>query len=419
MASSKGHPVKESSFRYMIREIVQERGRMVRNDPTAEGGFCLVPMEVNCFWTRLFCQHFLDTHDEYRDDMLFFVYRRTATNRAEMQQMERARLEVYRKDSKNLPSLGDPGIDWEETVYLNLILQQYEYILTCAVCTKTRDKMAIHKKDSVPVYASPSRRRMDKKGVESEVSYPNLFFFIDNFDEVFGDVTVQEGQMLCVELVACEKQGPFRSVVFLGSVRYEALKTVYETRASTPAKLVSRMSMGWFKAPGSSSRIHSMKGPEGKGYAEVAVSRNTVDDNDNWAYPQSGGSTPASPAHSRANRAMSNSLPWGQKWGGMRKSHSDSETLSSMYEDDNYPQNEDEIPLSESWKMKLMRPYSTLTKMKKTRSTNLSESYTLNVQLTYVTLPWHRIIADICAQGGKLKIPDVLEIQKRPVLTTS
>ena len=31
--------------------------------------------------------------------------------------------------------------------------------------------------------------------------------------------------------------------------------------------------------------------------------------------------------------------------------------------------------------------------MKKTRSTNLDESYTLNVQLTYVTLPWHRIIA--------------------------
>ena len=42
-------------------------------------------MEVNCFWTRLFGQHFLFTTDEYRDDMLFFVYRRTATNRAEMQ----------------------------------------------------------------------------------------------------------------------------------------------------------------------------------------------------------------------------------------------------------------------------------------------------------------------------------------------
>ena len=48
--------------------------------------------------------------------------------------------------------------------------------------------MAIHKKHSEPVYASPSRRRMDKKGVGSEVSYPNLFFFIDNFDEVSIDL---------------------------------------------------------------------------------------------------------------------------------------------------------------------------------------------------------------------------------------
>lgn len=33
-------------------------------------------------------------------------------------------VEVYRRVSPNLPSLGDPSIDWEETVYLNLILQQ-------------------------------------------------------------------------------------------------------------------------------------------------------------------------------------------------------------------------------------------------------------------------------------------------------
>lgn len=32
-------------------------------------------------------------------------------------------VEVYRRDSKKLPGLGDPDIDWEESVYLNLILQ--------------------------------------------------------------------------------------------------------------------------------------------------------------------------------------------------------------------------------------------------------------------------------------------------------
>ena len=32
-------------------------------------------------------------------------------------------IEVFRKDSKKLP-IGDPDVDWEETVYLNLIVQQ-------------------------------------------------------------------------------------------------------------------------------------------------------------------------------------------------------------------------------------------------------------------------------------------------------
>ena len=49
------------------------------------------------------------------------------------------------------------------------------------------------------------------------------------------------------------------------------------------------MSMGWFKTTKGRVEFIRMKGPEGKGYAEVAVSRNTLDDNDNWTYPQSGG----------------------------------------------------------------------------------------------------------------------------------
>ena len=50
------------------------------------------------------------------------------------------RLEVYRKDSKNLPCLGDHDIDWEETVYLNLILQQVGLVAMvicdyCQICS--------------------------------------------------------------------------------------------------------------------------------------------------------------------------------------------------------------------------------------------------------------------------------------------
>lgn len=45
-------------------------------------------------------------------------------------------VEVYRRDSKKLPGLGDPDIDWEESVYLNLILQKVrsgQLAISCSV----------------------------------------------------------------------------------------------------------------------------------------------------------------------------------------------------------------------------------------------------------------------------------------------
>lgn len=48
-------------------------------------------------------------------------------------------VDVFRKDSKKLP-IGDPEIDWEETVYLNLIVHQFDYTLTLAICTRTSPK---------------------------------------------------------------------------------------------------------------------------------------------------------------------------------------------------------------------------------------------------------------------------------------
>jgi hypothetical protein len=48
-------------------------------------------------------------------------------------------VDVFRKDSRKLP-IGDPDIDWEETVYLNLIIHQFDYTLTLAICTRTSPK---------------------------------------------------------------------------------------------------------------------------------------------------------------------------------------------------------------------------------------------------------------------------------------
>ena len=43
---------------------------------------------------------------------------------------------------------------------------------------------------------------------------------------------VRDGEMVCVELVATNRRGISQGVLFLGSIRYEALKKVYDSRVS-------------------------------------------------------------------------------------------------------------------------------------------------------------------------------------------
>ena len=45
-------------------------------------------------------------------------------------------MEVFRRDSKKLP-IGDPDIDWEETVCLNLVIHLFDYRITVAICSRT------------------------------------------------------------------------------------------------------------------------------------------------------------------------------------------------------------------------------------------------------------------------------------------
>uniref|UniRef100_A0A672QM78 KIAA0930 n=1 Tax=Sinocyclocheilus grahami TaxID=75366 RepID=A0A672QM78_SINGR len=183
------------------------------------------------FWTWMFSTYFMEKWAPRQDDMLFYVRRKLSYVSADNTEGKKLEVEVYRRDSKKLPGLGDPDIDWEESVYLNLILQKLDYVVTCAVCTRSdAGDIHIHKKKSQQVFASPSKHPMDSKGEESKMSYPNIFFMIDNFEEVFSDMTVGEGEMVCVELVASDKSNTFQGVIFQGSIRYEALKKVYDNR---------------------------------------------------------------------------------------------------------------------------------------------------------------------------------------------
>lgn len=116
---------------------------------------------------------------------------------------------------------------------------------------------------------------------------------------------VRDGEMVCVELVANDRDGTVQGVIFLGSIRYDALKKVYDARVSNrkhtammiddpklililvfasrlihqqssiSTKLAQRMTFGLFSGAGPQTRCEfvRMKGPQGKGHAEMAVTK--------------------------------------------------------------------------------------------------------------------------------------------------
>lgn len=108
----------------------------------------------------------------------------------------------------------------------------YQFKSVRSTCVATRVFAQVLRRHSQKVYASPSRRRMDAKGDLEEMTYPHICFMVDNFDEVFCDILVRDGEMVCVELVASDREGAIQGVIFLGSIRYDALKKVYDARVS-------------------------------------------------------------------------------------------------------------------------------------------------------------------------------------------
>ncbi|KAG8248852.1 hypothetical protein J6590_032425 [Homalodisca vitripennis] len=247
---------------------------MLSISSSLDSGF--VVLQGSSYWTDLFVRHFLfqAEHCIDGDDLLFFVRKKHIKGSPRYLPKYETEVEVYRKDSRKLP-IGDPELDWEETVYLNLIIHQFDYTLTLAICTRTSPKqLQVLRRHSQKVYASPSRRRMDTKGEVEEMTYPHVCFMVDNFNEVFCDIMVRDGEMVCVELVASDRSGHIQAVIFLGSIRYDALKRVYDARASMSSKMAQRMTFGLFSSQ-AAQRVEfvRMKGPQGKGHAEMAVTK--------------------------------------------------------------------------------------------------------------------------------------------------
>uniref|UniRef100_A0A914XRD3 Uncharacterized protein n=1 Tax=Plectus sambesii TaxID=2011161 RepID=A0A914XRD3_9BILA len=259
-----------------VSELLKRISKLRRQEITIDpDDFTVVAPSDKHAWTKLFAEYFVvNAHcvapqcSAHSDDMLWYV--RNPSVMSFYLGGKSSPLEVFRRQSKKQPVPGDTSVNWEETVCLNLILQQLDFHVTCAVCTKTSPQnLQILRKNCQRVYPSPSRRRMDSKGEGEEIAYPNIYFAIDDFENVFNDVIVRDGECVCVELVARDRYRHRESAVFLGSIRYEVLKQVYDTRASNTWQWAQKlMSSGQRR-----QEFVRMRGPHGKGYAEMAVAR--------------------------------------------------------------------------------------------------------------------------------------------------
>lgn len=284
--------VEPSSLSSLLEEISFRR----RKDLKIHGESGQFSVNHNTtYWTDLFVRHFLFQSD-YQcdgDDLLFFIRKNLTGNSTE----KPFQVEVFRRDSRRLP-IGDPDVDWEETIYINLIIHQMTYNITVAVCSRTSPKnLQILKRYTQRVYATPSRRKMDGKGEQEEMIYPYISFSVDNFEDMFKELNVRDGESLGIELTAQDHEQNLNLVLFSASVPYETIKRVYEARTSqTVRKRLSQTNLfSIFSGKYGNARVEYVRliGPQGQ--AELAVARGSEDMNGSlYAGSRTGCDTPSS-----------------------------------------------------------------------------------------------------------------------------
>lgn len=142
-------------------------------------------LQGTTYWTDLFVRHFLfqAEHAIDGDDLLFFVRKKHVKTSSRYLPKFETEVDVFRKDSKKLP-IGDPDIDWEETVYLNLVVHQFDYTLTLAICTRTSPKEL-----QVRIVALDQIREEFKKYYrKSKQGVPNrLFIFYFSLSKIWDN----------------------------------------------------------------------------------------------------------------------------------------------------------------------------------------------------------------------------------------
>jgi hypothetical protein len=142
------------------------------------------------------------------------------------------------------------------------------------------------------VYALPRKTRVDMKESAWECSWPLIYYVIEDFEDAFEQLTVKEGEYLCVELSAqpydkhvhtahgstnsasslepdINVHSKSKIILFQGAASFTALLDIYQQKTSS--KLNRRFRIGTMQSSTPPTEYIMMRGPGGKGHAQVAI----------------------------------------------------------------------------------------------------------------------------------------------------
>lgn len=190
--------------------------------------------DADLFWKELFAFHFLDERldDKQQDDLLFFVYKikkRSQCSRVNgFNGHQIPHIDVMRRFSPNLP-LHLCSINWEETFFLNIILQKLEYFVFYSICTRTSaEQFQVISKKKLNVFATPSSHSVLFKESEEQYSYPFINFYIENFEELLYESIINEFEFVYLELLVRDTsidEEPF--VIFSSCINFSSFNEAY------------------------------------------------------------------------------------------------------------------------------------------------------------------------------------------------
>ncbi|BAF14099.1 uncharacterized protein [Oryza sativa Japonica Group] len=262
------------------------------------------------FWHEildLFFVHGRVSKGREEDDLVFFVNNMKLNGYRSSDNMENPPPFFVRRWAPKLEKITNinlADVNWERSFYLNLIAHT-SYSVTVAICSimdlcnraeKSKPLSPVYKVTKT-VYASPSRVNFHldrRKAVETVPAYPNICFSIDDFDDTFDAVQVLSDpeHCYCVILNAhdgaafpentesknpssnvlsgvntgSKQEKPPKRTLFSGYVSYQNVREAYDAGRS---KFESLFSLGHDRTK--LDKLY-MRGPEGRGEVEVAVS---------------------------------------------------------------------------------------------------------------------------------------------------